>query len=347
MAGFQYSFVVGPGKANTWGINESFDHDAHKLYSSMAEHMIVTMNGEPMFSRAKRSDLWHAGNTRSNRIAYAGYAAQAVRLATVIGNLQCLSRGLVWRPASYPIVPTEGVIQALAPKAPPAVKRPEGIGASEVPKAPPLGFQVPKAPPPEIGPPPSSRAETPAEVGTQESVATKTQASSQHSSSAETPASAETSQGHIAKAEVNTSSSNKYDQKNVDLILVSRAQMLHEAKKVVDENLKQKQVTFSQQQKTIPVSPTFAMRPVPRSPSAGVKREASRSEDEKSVSPKQVADASDESGAEGAMTKVSQGAQPLIPSSFKYGKWVTLWHNPSGKFRYASFSVRVSSVFRH
>lgn len=57
MAGVQYSFVVGPGKAKTWGISETFDSDADKLYSSMAEHVIVNVNGEPMFSRAKRSDL--------------------------------------------------------------------------------------------------------------------------------------------------------------------------------------------------------------------------------------------------------------------------------------------------
>lgn len=262
----------------------------------MAEHFIVNVNGEPMFSRAKRSDLWH--NTRSNRIAYAGYVAMAVRLAIVIGDLQCLSRGLVWRPASYPIVPTEGVVPALAPKAPPAIKRSDGISSVVVQASSP-GAHVPKAPPAGIGPPPKSRAETPATVEIQRASAADAEVLPQRQSSAETPTAVGTSQEKIVKTEPGVVSSNKYDQKEVDLILVSRAQLLHDAKQVVDQNLKQKQVQFSDQQETIPVSPIGAMRPVPRSSEAIKREETSGSEDEKPVSPKQAEGASGESGAEG------------------------------------------------
>lgn len=43
---FQCSFIVGPGKANTWGLNERFDEDATRLYRSMVSYSLPGKQGD-------------------------------------------------------------------------------------------------------------------------------------------------------------------------------------------------------------------------------------------------------------------------------------------------------------
>lgn len=52
------------------------------------------VNGDSMHVNTARPDVWHADNTRSNRIAYAGYVAMAIRVAVGFGNLPRVQKGM-------------------------------------------------------------------------------------------------------------------------------------------------------------------------------------------------------------------------------------------------------------
>lgn len=112
-------FHRGPRFSQNAGLNQSFDEDAARLYRSIVSSSIPGAHGGTMFVKVAQEDLWHTGNSRSNRIAYARYDAMPIRLAFGYGNLRSLQRGRDWPPAHHPAKTEDVVVAATAPKAPP------------------------------------------------------------------------------------------------------------------------------------------------------------------------------------------------------------------------------------
>lgn len=90
MSSFQCPMIVGVGLGKTRGLNSNFDEDAARLYRLFALSAAPHVNGDSMYVKAAGSDPWHADNTRSDRIAYAGYVAMVIRVAIGFGNLLSL-----------------------------------------------------------------------------------------------------------------------------------------------------------------------------------------------------------------------------------------------------------------
>lgn len=58
MSGFQYHTAVWPDLGNTWGLNNNFDEGAARLYMSFAHSAVPHVNGDSMYAKAARPDLW-------------------------------------------------------------------------------------------------------------------------------------------------------------------------------------------------------------------------------------------------------------------------------------------------
>lgn len=89
-----------PGRGKTWGLKGHFDEASPRLFRSLAFSAIPQANGHSVLVGTARIDLWRARNPRNSRAAYAGYVANALRLAVGFGNLrslQSLQKEMVWR----------------------------------------------------------------------------------------------------------------------------------------------------------------------------------------------------------------------------------------------------------
>lgn len=69
----QSQFIVGPGRGNTWGLNERFDEVSSRLFRLSTLSAIPRANDDSVLVRAARTDLWHTDNTWSSHVAHAGY----------------------------------------------------------------------------------------------------------------------------------------------------------------------------------------------------------------------------------------------------------------------------------
>ena len=80
MAKFTRSLVIGPGNANLWGVDKSFDDKGAVLTGILHEYGIPTVDAVSWYTGMPRRDNWHFSHDIENKLKMARLAMRAVHV---------------------------------------------------------------------------------------------------------------------------------------------------------------------------------------------------------------------------------------------------------------------------